>query len=94
MVRAELDTQARLSQLCNQLPADAATDVSRMTFSVFPIIGLSLTGPGTAQATEWETAEYDIKPRILQIAGVAKVELVGGTGPNTSSPPIRRDWPS
>ena len=52
-----------------------------MTFAAFPILGVSLTS-ATRDITElWETANYDLKLRFLQIPGVARVDLVGGRRP-------------
>jgi CzcA family heavy metal efflux pump len=81
MRRAELDTQARIAQLGSAIPPGALSDVYRMTFSTFPIIGLSLTGSGLSPTQRWELARYDIKPQLLRIAGVSRVDLLGGPPP-------------
>jgi len=81
MRRAESDTQARLSQVRNSMPSTVQTEVYRMTFSVFPIIGLSLTGPSANETDSWELAQYLIKPKFLRVPGVARVDLVGGRAP-------------
>jgi multidrug efflux pump subunit AcrB len=81
MRRAELDTEARLAQLRAELPVTASTDVYRMTFSTFPIIGLSLTGDAVSPTERWELARYQIKPRLLRIEGVSRVDLLGGPPP-------------
>ena len=81
MVQAELYVLGRLSQIRNTLPATAEYTVERLTFSSFPIIGISLTGPSHAITDLWGKAEYDIKPRLLRIKGVARVDLVGGKEP-------------
>ncbi len=57
------------------------TAVHRFTFSVFPIIGISLTSPARDLTQLWEKARYDLKPRFLRIPGVARVDLVGGRAP-------------
>ncbi len=81
MVQSELYVLSRLSQIRGTLPATATTSVFRLTFSAFPIIGVSLTSP-TRDVTElWETARYNLKPRFLRIPGVARVDLVGGRTP-------------
>jgi len=81
MVQAELYVLGRLSQIRSTLPVTAEYTVERLTFSSFPIIGISLTGP-THNITElWERAEYEIKPRLLRLKGVARVDLVGGKEP-------------
>lgn len=81
MVQAELYALGRLGEIRGDLPATAVTTVSRVTFSAFPIIGISLTSPTRDLMSLWETAQYDLKPRFLQIPGVARVELVGGHEP-------------
>jgi CzcA family heavy metal efflux pump len=81
MVRSELYVLSRLSQIRGRLPPTAETAVHRLTFSAFPILGVSLSS-STRDATEvWEKARYDLKLRFLRIPGVARVDLVGGRAP-------------
>lgn len=78
MIQSELYVIGRLSQIRSTLPSTASTSVYRLTFSAFPIIGVSLTS-GTRDITHlWETARYELKPRFLRIPGVARVDIVGG----------------
>ena len=81
MSQSELYVLGRLSQIRSDLPATAATDVERVTFSAFPIIGISLTSSNRDIMSLWETANYELKPRFLQIPGVARVEITGGRTP-------------
>ncbi len=81
MVQSELYVLGRLSEIRNDLPASATTQVSRLTFAAFPIVGISLTSATRDLMDLWETANYTIKPRFLQIPGVAKVDLTGGQTP-------------
>lgn len=81
MVGAELHVEARLSQIRAVLPPTVATTTRRLTFSAFPILGVSLTGPGRTDTALWEMARYQVKPRFLRIPGVARVDLVGGRTP-------------
>ncbi|MFO0587471.1 MAG: efflux RND transporter permease subunit [Polyangiaceae bacterium] len=81
MVQSELFVLSRLSQIRSTLPATAETNVFRLTFSAFPIVGISLTSRTRDIASLWETARYDIKPRFLRVPGVARVDLVGGREP-------------
>jgi CzcA family heavy metal efflux pump len=81
MVRSELYVNSRLAQIRSDLPATATTTVWRLTFSAFPIIGVSLTSPRRDLTELWEIARYDVKPRLLRIPGVARVDLVGGRTP-------------
>jgi CzcA family heavy metal efflux pump len=78
MIQSELYVLGRLSQIRGTLPATATTDVRRLTFSAFPIIGVSLTSETRDITHLWETARYNLKPRFLRIPGVARVDLVGG----------------
>ena len=82
MEKSELYVNSRLSQIRATLPLTATTNVQRLTFSAFPVVGLSLTSAGGRTQPElWDTARYDLKPRLLQIPGVARVDLVGGRRP-------------
>ena len=78
MVQSELYVLSRLSQIQQTLPSTTETRVFRMTFSSFPIIGVSLTSKTRDLTALWETARYDLKPRFLRIPGVARVDIVGG----------------
>jgi len=81
MTEAELYVLGRLSQIRSTLPPTVTAQVHRLTFSAFPILGISLTSD-TRQPTDlWETARYDIYPRFLRIQGVARIKLVGGRVP-------------
>ena len=81
MVQAELYVLNRVAQIKGALPAHAETRVHRLTFSSFPILGISLTSPSRSLTELWERAEYDIKPRLLRIGGIARIDLVGGRVP-------------
>jgi len=81
MVQSELYVLGRLGQIRSTLPPTASSTVWRLTFSAFPIIGVSLTSPTRDITALWETARYNLKPRFLRIPGVARVDLVGGRTP-------------
>ena len=81
MIESELYVLSRLSQIRNALPATVETTVFRLTFSAFPIIGVSLTSRTRGITELWETARYNLKLRFLRIPGVARVDLVGGRTP-------------
>ena len=81
MSQSELYVLGRLSQIRSNLPATASTEIERVTFSAFPIIGISLTSSNRDIMSLWETANYELKPRFLQIPGVARVEITGGREP-------------
>ena len=81
MIQSELYVLGRLSQIRASLPSTAEAEVYRVTFSNFPIIGVSLTSPRRDLTKLWEIARYELKPRFLQIPGLARVDLVGGRTP-------------
>lgn len=81
MVQAELYVLGRLAQIRGTLPSGAEFAVHRLTFSAFPILGISLTSKTRGITELWETARYDLSPRFLRIRGVAQVKLVGGRVP-------------
>ncbi|HEX7485445.1 MAG TPA: efflux RND transporter permease subunit [Vicinamibacterales bacterium] len=81
MVQSELYVLSRLSQIRSTLPPTATTSVFRLTFSAFPILGVSLTSNSRSVTDLWEVARYNLKLRFLRIPGVARVDLVGGRRP-------------
>src|SRR5204862_1134828 len=81
MVEAELHLEARLNQVRSTLPSTVSASTRRLTCSAFPILGVSLTSPHRSSLDLWEMARYEIKPRVLRIPGVARVDLVGGRMP-------------
>jgi CzcA family heavy metal efflux pump len=81
MVQSEHYVVGRLSEIRGTLPPTVTTSVTRLTFSAFPIMGISLTSPTRDLSHLWELARYTLKPRFLQIPGVASVSLVGGRAP-------------
>jgi len=81
MVEAELHVEARLNQVRSTLPSTVNTTTRRLPFSAFPVLGVSFTSPHRSGMDLWEMARYEIKPRLLRIPGVARVDLVGGRTP-------------
>ncbi len=81
MIESELFVLSRLSQIRSTLPATATTTVHRLTFSAFPIVGVSLTSNKRSITELWEIARYNLKLRFLRIPSVARVDLVGGRTP-------------
>lgn len=73
--------QGRISQIESTLPADSHFYINRLTFSVFPMIGFSMTSPRRPLTELWELAYYTIVPRLYQLPGVAEAKIVGGRPP-------------
>jgi multidrug efflux pump subunit AcrB len=81
MVQSELYVLGRLSQIRASLPQSAEAEVYRVTFSNFPIIGISLTSKMRSMTELWEVARYDLKVRFLRIPDIARVTIIGGRTP-------------
>ncbi len=72
---------AALSHIRTDLPASATIQTHRLTFASFPIIGYSLTSETVPQTDLWTMANYDLKPRLNRLNGVATVIVQGGQEP-------------
>src|SRR5713226_2269749 len=72
---------AAISRVQPELPPTATVIANRLTFASFPIIGYSLTSASIPQTQLWETATYDIKPRLNRLDGVSTVLVQGGREP-------------
>ena len=81
MIETLQQVDAALSRVRSQLPGTAVIDSHRLTFASFPILGYSLTSDTVPQTELWETATYDLKPRLNRLNGVAAVVVQGGQQP-------------
>src|SRR5438132_2279844 len=72
---------AAISRVQPEIPPTATVVANRMTFASFPIIGYSLTSQTVPQTQLWETATYEIKPRLNRMDGVSTVLVQGGQQP-------------
>jgi CzcA family heavy metal efflux pump len=73
--------QGRISQITPSLPPTCRFYINRLTFSVFPMVGFSITSPARSPSDLWELAYYDIAPRLYRLPGVAETRIVGGRPP-------------
>ncbi len=73
--------QGRISQIQPTLPQGARFYINRLTFSVFPMIGFSITSPTRTLSDLWQLAYYDLAPRLYRLPGVAECRIVGGRPP-------------
>ena len=72
---------AAVNRVQSVLPPTAKLVANRLTFAAFPIIGYSLTSDTVPQTRLWETATYDLKPRLNRLSGVSTVIVQGGQEP-------------
>ncbi len=75
---ALLLVQGRISQILPSLPPNTRFYTNRLTFSVFPMIGFSLTSPTRGLNDLYDLAYYDMAPRLYRLPGVAEARIVGG----------------
>lgn len=73
--------QGRVAQITPSLPSGCRFYINRLTFSVFPMLGFSITSPTRSQADLWDLAYYKLAPRMYRVAGVAETRIVGGRPP-------------
>ena len=73
--------QGRISQITPSLPSTCRFYINRLTFSVFPMVGFSITSPNRSLSELWELAYYEIAPRLYRLPGVAETRIVGGRPP-------------
>jgi len=72
---------SEIARIQSTLPTTAQIETHRLDFASFPILGYSLTSDKVPQTDLWETATYDIKPRLNRLGGVATVLVQGGQTP-------------
>ncbi len=70
--------QGRIANIRNAIPQSAAIQAEQMQVSVFPILGYSLTSDSLSLADLRDLALYQIRPALMRVGGVARVEVTGG----------------
>ncbi len=70
--------QGRISNVRNTLPATASIQAEQMSVAVFPILGYSLTSDKLNSVELRDIALYQIRPALMKVNGVARVEITGG----------------
>jgi CzcA family heavy metal efflux pump len=78
MASATLQVNAATAQIMPQLPAGTLLKTRRMDPTVFPIIAYSLTSTHVSLTKLREIADYQIVPLLSGVAGVSRVEAIGG----------------
>ncbi|MEC4589802.1 MULTISPECIES: efflux RND transporter permease subunit [Nitrospirillum] len=78
MTTAELQVNAAVGQVLPTLPAGSTATVRRMEPTVFPIIAYSLTSDTLSSTRLRDLAQYQLRPLLAGIEGVAEVGVAGG----------------
>jgi CzcA family heavy metal efflux pump len=78
MASATLQVSAAITQIMSQLPAGTQLLTRRMDPTVFPIIAYSLTSATVPLTQLRDLADYQLRPLLSSVAGVAQVQVMGG----------------
>ncbi|MEA1671808.1 efflux RND transporter permease subunit [Nitrospirillum sp. BR 11163] len=78
MTTAELQVNAAVGQVLPTLPVGSTATVRRMEPTVFPIIAYSLTSDTLSPTRLRDLAQYQLRPLLASIEGVAEVGVAGG----------------
>jgi CzcA family heavy metal efflux pump len=70
--------QGRIANIRTLLPPSATVQAEQMMVAVFPILGYSLTSDTLSQVELRDIALYQIRPALMRVKGVARVEVTGG----------------
>ncbi len=81
MFQALQRVNAALVRVEATLPPTAKVSSEQLEFSSFPILGYGLTSDALSQQQLWESATYDIKPRLASLPGVSTILVQGGQVP-------------
>lgn len=73
-----LQAEGRVNKILPSLPPGASFDVRRMDPSFFPVISYSVTSDSRQQSDLYDLAQYQLRPALSTVAGVAKVSVTGG----------------
>lgn len=78
MVANLLQVESAINQVMPTLPQGTTFNARRMDPTVFPVIAYSLTSDNHSLVELRDIALYEIRPLLSTIAGVAKIEVLGG----------------
>jgi CzcA family heavy metal efflux pump len=70
--------QGRIANIRSSLPPKATIQTEQMQVAVFPILGYSLTSDSVSLVDLRDIALYQIRPALMRVKGVARVEVTGG----------------
>ncbi|HYW76421.1 MAG TPA: efflux RND transporter permease subunit, partial [Gammaproteobacteria bacterium] len=78
MVRKQLEIEGAVSRTLPKVPQGTTFDVQRMEPTLYPVTGYSLTSKTLSPVALRNLAEYQIRPLLSSIPGVAHVQVQGG----------------
>lgn len=78
MALATSQVNQAIAALLPQLPAGTQFNVRRMDPTVFPILAYSLTSDNVAPTQLYDLAQYQLRPLLSGVNGVARIQVQGG----------------
>jgi CzcA family heavy metal efflux pump len=78
MPLAATEISQAVAQLLPQLPAGTQMSVKRMDPTVFPILAYSLTSDTQSLTQLYDLGQYQLRPLLSGVAGVARIQVIGG----------------
>lgn len=78
MAQATLQAQAAISEILSTLPAGTSMQVRRMDPTVFPVMAYSLTSNTQSPSALRDLAQFQLRPLLSAVQGVARVDVAGG----------------
>jgi CzcA family heavy metal efflux pump len=78
MALATSQINQAVTQILPVLPPGTQLSTKRMDPTVYPILAYSLTSNNLSQTALYDLAEYQLRPLLSSINGVARIEVIGG----------------
>ncbi|KDB07841.1 acriflavin resistance protein [Burkholderia sp. lig30] len=78
MAQATLQAQSAISEILATLPQGTSMQVRRMDPTVFPVLAYSLTSKQQSPSALRDLAQFQMRPLLSSVAGVARVDVMGG----------------
>ncbi|CAM2157563.1 CzcA family heavy metal efflux pump [Pararobbsia alpina] len=78
MAQAVLQAQSAIGEILPTLPQGTSMQVRRMDPTVFPVLAYSLTSNRQSLSALRDLAQFQLRPLLSSVAGVARVDTVGG----------------
>jgi len=73
-----LQAEGRVNKLIATLPPGTTFDVRRMDPTFFPVISYSITSDSRSLSELYDLGQYQLRPILSTVPGVAKVDVTGG----------------
>jgi len=79
MVAATLEVNSAVTQMLPTLPAGTVVQTKRMDPTVDPVISYSLSSDKLSLTQLYDVAQYQLRPLLSSVQGVAQIGITGGT---------------